>query len=86
MKKQLEVLTFTKNKINVTVKIDYLQKTISLVQQNNFNNKNYLFVGRGLDFIPTWLQIFDAMSYATKEATKLLKEGIENETQGKIKE
>ena len=87
MKKHLEVLTFTKHKIDVTVKIDYFRKTISLVQSNsNYNNKGYIFAERELGFMPTWLEIFDAMSYATKESTKLLKEGIENEKKGKITE
>jgi len=84
-KKQLEVLVFTKNKIDVTVSIDYINKTISLVKpagnpfKNQYEKKEYIFMGRNAAFMPTWLNILDAMSYAIKEAKSLLDEAIKEE-------
>lgn len=77
-KKQLEVLVFEKNKIAVTVSIDYINGTISLVKpagnpfKQQYENKEYIFVGRNENFINTWLNILDSMAYAMKEAKKLL--------------
>jgi len=84
-KKQLEVLVFKKNKIDVTVSIDYINKTISLVKpagnpfKNQYEKKEYIFIGRNAAFMPTWLNILDAMSYAIKEAKSLLDEAIKEE-------
>jgi hypothetical protein len=84
-KKQLEVLVFKKNKIEVTVSIDYINKTISLVKpagnpfKNQYEKKEYIFIGRNAAFMPTWLNILDAMSYAIKEAKSLLDEAIKEE-------
>jgi len=84
--KQLEIITFEKHKITVVVKIDYIAKTISLVEDTrnqligeNRKVKSYIFAGRNAAFMPTWLNILDAMSYAVKEAKKLLDESIKEE-------
>lgn len=88
-KKQLEILTFEKNNVEVSVKINYLSKTISLVEttknqlpsaNETRQGKNYLFSGREVVYMDKWLKILDAMSYAIKEAKKLLEEEIEKES------
>jgi hypothetical protein len=78
-KKQLEILTFEKNKIEVTVKLDYLAKTISLVEttKNQMINENrkikqYIFAGRNADFVNNWMKILDAIRYAMIEAKNLM--------------
>ena len=87
MKKRLEVLTFEYKGIKVDVKIDYIAKTVSLVDLNSHSvykcetiNKNWVFVGRTLDYMNGWLNILDAMKYAVTEAKKLLEHDLAEET------
>ena len=91
MIKHLEVKTYEYCGINVTVKIDYDNNSISLIERVRgiiagnampFAIKNWVFAERGLEFMPAWIQILDAMQYAIKEATKEL----EDYKEAKLKE
>lgn len=81
IKKHLEIKTYRACDIEITVKIDYDAETISLVEKEcgrhvegmpQYGNKNWVFVGRGLEFMQGWENILDAMKYAIKQASKEL--------------
>jgi hypothetical protein len=76
MIKHLEVKTYEYCDVRVTVKIDYNDSTISLVERelDNYINKKWVFVGRGLEYMNGWQTILDAMKYAIEEATKELEQ------------
>ena len=83
MIKHLEVKTYEHCGISVTVKIDYGNGSISLVERNKVSNgvntpafviKNWIFAERGLEFMGSWLTILDAMKYAIEEARKELEQ------------
>lgn len=75
MIKHLEVKTYEYYGISVVVKTDYNNGKISLVE-NGSNlltpDKKWIFSGRSLEFMDSWLQILDAMKYAIEEASKEL--------------
>jgi hypothetical protein len=75
MIKHLEIKTYEYCGIKVTVKIDYNDDTISLVERelDNYVKKEWVFINRGLEFMSSWLDILDAMKYAIEEARKELK-------------
>lgn len=75
MIKHLEVKTYEYCDVRVTVKIDYNDSTISLVERelDNYVNKKWVFVGRGLEYMNGWQTILDAMKYAIEESSKELK-------------
>ncbi len=77
MKKRLEINTYTYDGVEVTVKIDYIEKKITLVEFDGqkFVPKQWLFRNRGLDYIDRWCDILGAMTYAIGEAKKLLSKG-----------
>lgn len=79
MKRIHEVIEFEHKGVKVLVKINHLKGEVSLVQNNgrNFNDvkdKNWIFVGRKLEYMAGWQEILDAMKYAIREATKILEE------------
>lgn len=70
-----ETICFTHKGINVYVRIDYLNNKISLVekfqhdsQDNKYREKKWLFAGRGVEFIASWLEILEAMNLAMQDA------------------
>jgi len=75
MIKHLEIKTYEYCGIRVTVKIDYNDSTISLVERelDNYVKKEWVFINRGLEFMGSWLDILDAMKYAIEEAREELK-------------
>ena len=81
MKRHMEINTYEHEGINVTVKIDYDQKQISLVDPNNkFKRKEYTFATRGLEYMHGWQRILDAMKNAVDEATKLMEADLAEES------
>ncbi|MCX6121933.1 MAG: hypothetical protein NTX44_09970 [Ignavibacteriales bacterium] len=85
MIKRLEVLTIEQNQIKVNVEIDYIAKTISLVDINSNRGcftryKEYVFANRSLDYMNKWLTILDAIKYAIIESRKLLESDISEKT------
>ena len=76
MTKNLEIITYEFKGIKVTVKIDYDNGLISLVQNENgeYKNKTWKFAKRSLSYMQGWKNILGAMEYAIKEAEKLLYE------------
>jgi hypothetical protein len=82
MIKHLEIKTYEYCGINVTVKIDYHKKQISLVEADKnhqtYNNRAYYFAGRELlEYIKGWKDILEAMKYAMEESAKELKEYLD---------
>ena len=76
MIKNLEIITYEYRGIKVTVKIDYDNGLISLVENQNgeYKNKTWKFAKRSLSYMQGWKNILGAMEYAIKEAEKLLSE------------
>lgn len=83
MEKHLEIksIQHPTNGIKVLVRIDYQHGLVSLVEQDASGNteikvstKKWCFGNRTLEYMNGWLEIFEAMSHAVKEATRDLKE------------
>jgi len=72
MIKHLEIKSYQYGDISVTVKIDYDNQKISLVEKEwnspNIQNKKWVFADRGLDFKNGWLNILTAMKYAIEQS------------------
>lgn len=72
MHKIKETYQFTHNKIDIYVKIDYLNNKISLKEPVNsfggFQIKKWVFAERGVEFMQGWLDILEAMQEAIKDA------------------
>ena len=81
--KHLEIKTIETNGIKVMVKIDYDKGEISLVEKNpsdnkfhevKFESKRWIFANRTIDYMDSWVNIFEAMAEAVKVAKKQLRE------------
>ena len=79
MIKHIEIKTIEHNGINVTVKINYDKREISIIERNGYgsiNNawkdKHYVFAGRGLEYMNGWKDILDSVKFAIDEASKEL--------------
>lgn len=85
--KHLEIETYTKHEIKVMVKIDYDNKTISLVekreQSGEFFPKSWVFGKREVGYMPGWLQILDAMKFAIVQAQTKLQAHLDLQTKEK---
>ena len=91
MKKLKETVSFTKNGIEVFVRIDYINNQIDLVEKvphtaSDFKIKNWNFVNRGVEYIGGWLKILDAMKYAMEEAKKMYEHNLAIESELKAKD
>ena len=81
-KKPLPLMTekmYEYNGIKVAVRINFKQKTISLVEdtgpeQEKMKIKNWTFARRGLEYIQPWQRILTAMGYAIRDASAELQE------------
>lgn len=74
------------NGIAVTIKIDFLNQTITLGDiggDGKFLPKQWIFKNRGLEYMEGWQAIFDAMSVCTKFATGELQEYVDKEAERK---
>lgn len=76
------------NGIKIGVRIDFVQKQISLIEFENNNSrgsiKKWVFANRGIEFEQGWQRILTAMGYAISEAKKELKDFIEQEEKEKV--
>ncbi len=63
----------THNRVRIDYIVDFQEKTISIVDSNR-NNKEFVFVGRGPEYVQGWLNILDAIKIAIEEGERLLKE------------
>ena len=76
MIKHLEIKTYKYQDIKVSVEIDYDKKVISIVESTpiskNWQTKNYVFPGRGLEYMQGWRNVLEAIKYAIDEAEKEL--------------
>lgn len=70
----LEVIKYEHKKIEVYVKIDYLEGHISLVDYNKtWQEKEWKFSTRGLQYMQGWKNILEAMKLAVEFAEAKLK-------------
>lgn len=68
---------YTHRGISVVVDIDLVKKTITLMESNPHNpkefvRKSWLFADRELEYMGGWLSILEAMKHAIFEASKIL--------------
>lgn len=67
---------YSHNGISILVKINFLDKTATLVErdksygQDGFKPKKWLFADRTIEYFTGWEMILDAMKYAINEARK----------------
>lgn len=74
MQTLLTITNITTNGITVTVKIDFKNKTVSLVDNCfEYPNKNWIFVERGLEYQKGWHGILEAMKVAIDYGFEQLK-------------
>jgi hypothetical protein len=59
--------------IAVRFSVDFDKGEVSLLDKDN-SAKKWLFAGRGLEYLDSWLNILEAMQEAVKEAKKMLEE------------
>ncbi len=89
MTKHLEVKTVEHKGIKVMVKIDYDEGEASLVEllhangQTQYPAKKWVFAGRTLDYVNSWLTIVEAMQVAIKECKKELEHDLAEKTKFK---
>lgn len=75
VRKHVEVETYVSHGISVMVEIDYDAGNISLLQGRG-KAKNWVFAGRGPEYMDGWRNILHAMEYAIGEAEKKLVKAI----------
>ncbi len=68
-----ETYKFTHKDISIYVKIDYLNNRIDIVEpvnllRGNFKKSEFVFIGRGVEYMQGWRDILEAISEATKDA------------------
>lgn len=60
---------YTKNGITVIADLDFVKKTVSLVEKDG-SNKKWVFAQRTPEFMIGWRNILNAMQYAVEQAQK----------------
>lgn len=80
------VRAYEKYGIKVLVEIDFVEKTVTLVERKTgrfanrgYEPKSWQFEGRTVDYLNGWIAIFRAMEYATTEAEKELEAAEEKD-------
>jgi hypothetical protein len=78
MKTNLEIITIEHKEVKVTIKIDYDQGTLSLVENlhERYADKKWFFAGRGLAHMNGWQNILEAMQMAVAEGKKRLESDL----------
>lgn len=78
MTKHLEVKTVEYKGISVMLEIDYDRGTVALIgdTMGNRKPKEWVFAGRGLEYMDPWLKIMDAMKFAVGVAKKDLEQDL----------
>lgn len=85
MQKQIkETICFNHNKVEIFIKLDYVNNKISFVKpyeqhKSTFQHKNWVFMDRGWEYMDGWCNILDAMKEATKFAKKKMKDWHDEE-------
>lgn len=69
MKDLLVRRVYTKYGINIVVEIDYIKKSVSLVEKDG-TNKKWIFADRTPEYFNGWRAIMLAMEYAVAEVQK----------------
>lgn len=76
MKQLQEIYEIERHGIAVTVKIDYKQGKISLVEydtnKSEYVPKRWLFAEREIEYVNSWQNILEAMQFAIADATRRL--------------
>ena len=67
MKDLLVRRVYTKYGINIVVEIDYVKKSVSLVEKDG-TNKKWVFADRTPEYLNAWRNILRAMEYAVEQA------------------
>jgi hypothetical protein len=75
---------YTKQGISVAVEIDFVKKTVSLVEKDG-QNKKWIFADRTVEYMNGWSAILRAMDYAVQEAKKELDKVTEQEHEDFVK-
>lgn len=75
---------YTKQGINIVVDIDFIKKTVSLVEKNG-TTKKWVFAQRTAEYMNGWSAILRAMDYAVQEAKKELDAVSEKEHEQFVK-
>ncbi len=70
-----ETYSFNHKGIIIWVKIDYRNNRIDIVEPKDrdcgqFRKKEFIFVGRGVEYMNGWVDILEAVSEAVKDAKK----------------
>lgn len=70
-----ETFSYTHKGIKIWVKIDYVNNRIDIVEPINeyigqFKKKDFIFIGRGVEYMNGWLLILQAVGEAIKVAKK----------------
>lgn len=76
MIRNVEIKTIEHKGVKVTIKVDFDAGTASLVEVQPhsrpfiYQDKHWIFGGRGLEYMNGWLNILEAMTVAVKECKK----------------
>lgn len=86
--KYKETYAFTWKDITIWVKIDYRNNKISIVEPqnplyNSFKNKDFVFVGRGVEYMNSWKLILQAVDKAIDSAKAKYEKNLAEETKFK---
>ncbi len=68
LNKKISIKDYEHNNIKITVKIDYMQKTISIMENSTKGVKKWIFAERGLSYMQGWINILNAIENAIDEA------------------
>lgn len=85
-----ETYEFIHKDIKIYIKIDYLNNRIDILEptsllQGTFKKKEFVFVGRGVEYMQGWRNILEAVSEATKDAQKKYEKNLSEESKFKDK-
>lgn len=78
--KHQEIKTVEHKGIKVMLKVDYDSGLVSLVERGmefgKYKKMEWVFAERGLEFMNSWLNILEVMSFAIKEGKKCLEQDL----------
>lgn len=82
MKKHIEIITITTNDIDVTIKVDYDEMKMSLVEKKgcSYETKTWMFAERSIEYKKGWDNILEAMGKAIEFGMGKLKEESDSRT------
>lgn len=83
-----EIICYEENNVRVLLEVDYAYNKISLIEHTGngiFNKKNYLFAGRGVEYMNGWVNVLQVMQNAIKQAKKMYEQELAAESRFKEK-